>query len=133
MNIRALKDEAGKIIKDGAWDKIDFDAFALCECTFNGVYEKEGKKPKMILSDISLPQDNNNIYCGFANGIDTKIPSSSVILSLTTARGNQVYDPDTKTYIDDEENATAFPKVKGIKVLIDFQKIDIEKLFGDLG
>ena len=129
---RAIKDEEGNFMKDGAWDKIDFDAFALCECTLNGVYEKEGKKPKMILSDISLPQEQNNIYCGFAGGIDTKLPSSSVILSLTTARGNQVYDPDTRTYIEDEENATGFAKVKGIRVLIDFEKIDIEKLFGDL-
>ena len=132
MNVRALKDKDGNIIKDGAWDKIDFDAFALCECTLNGIYEKEGKKPKMILSDISLPQEQSSMFCGFANGINTKIPNSSVILSLTTSRGNKVYDPDTKTYIEDDANSKAFAKVKGVRVLIDFTQIDVEKLFGDL-
>jgi hypothetical protein len=129
---RAVRDEDGNILKDGVWDKIDFDAFALSECTLNGIYEKEGKTPKIILSDISLPQDQSSIFCGFAKGIDTKLPNSSVIISLTTSRGNKVYDPDTRTYIEDEEGATAFAKVKGVRVLVDFTKIDVDKLFGDI-
>ncbi len=133
MKYRAVIDEeTGTPKKENGWDKIDFDAFALSECTLNGIYEKEGRSPRMILSDISLPQDNSSIFCGFAKGIDIKIPPSSVIVSLTTSRGNKVYDPDTKTYIEDDENSKAFAKVKGIRVLIDFTKIDVDKLFGDM-
>jgi len=115
----------------GVWDNIDFNSFAISECAFTGVYAKEGKPPKMILSDYSLPE-NQSLFCKFSNGLNSDLPPSSVYVSLTTSRGNQAYDPDTKKFVVDPENAVAMPKIKGICVLLDYSKIDIEGLIGDL-
>lgn len=133
MTHRAKPDENGVPQKDdsGTWDAIDFNSFAIAECAFSGVYTKEGKAPKMILSDYSLPE-NQNLFAKFSNGIDSELPPSSVYVSITTARGNQAYDPDTKQFIVDPENAVAMPKIRGIGVIMDFSKIDIEQLLGDM-
>ena len=85
----------------------------------------------MILSDYSL-DDNQSLFVKFSNGISKELPSSSVYVCLTTSRGNQAYDPDTKQFVVNPEEAVAIPKVKGIKVILDFTKLDIKKLIGDL-
>ncbi len=133
MTHKAKLGEDGQPIKgeDGVWDNIDFNSFAISECAFGGIYTKEGKAPKMILSDYSMP-DNQSLFAKFSNGLDTEIPPSSVYISLTTSRGNSAYDVDTKEWIVDPDNAVAMPKIKGIGVIFDFKKIDIEKLAGDL-
>lgn len=117
--------------ENDVWDSIDFNSFAISECAFTGVYTREGQAPKMILSDYSLP-DNQSLFAKFSNGVDSELPPSSVYVSLTTSRGNQAYDPDTKKFVVDPENAVAIPKIKGIGVILDYSKIDIEKLVGDL-
>ncbi|MHA1408767.1 MAG: hypothetical protein ACTSQY_00365 [Candidatus Odinarchaeia archaeon] len=133
MKYRALKDEDGEIIKDdgGVWDKIDFNSFAICECAFSGVYSREGSSPKLILTDYSL-ESNQNVFAKYSNGLDVDLPSSTVYISLTTSRGNRSYDEDTKQFIVDPENAVAIPKIKGIGVIMDFTKLDIDQLIGDL-
>ena len=137
IKVPTVGDDSGEvvisIVKDegDVWDKIDFNSFAISECAFTGVYTKEGKPPKMILSDYSLP-DNQSLFCRFSNGINSDLPPSSVYVSLTTSRGNQAYDPDTKKFVVDPENAVAIPKIKGIGVIMDYSKIDMEKLVGDL-
>ena len=130
-----VENKEGKLVpkkdKEGVWDSIDFNSFAISECAFTGVYTKEDKPPKMILSDYSLAE-NKSLFPKFSVGINSDLPPSSVYVSLTTSRGNQAYDPDTKKYIVDPENAVAIPKIKGICVIMDFSKIDIKKLVGDL-
>lgn len=130
---RALHKENGDIIKDegGVWDSIDFNSFAISECALSGMYIKEGQAPKMILSDYSL-SDNNSLFAKFSDAIDSELPPSSVYVSLTTSRGNRAYDPDTKEFVEDPENAVAIPKIKGIGIIMDYSKIDIESLVGDL-
>lgn len=123
--IRIKKDE------NGVWDSIDFNSFAISECAFTSLYTRDGQAPKMILTDYSLPE-NQSLFVKFSNGVDAELPPSSVYVSLTTSRGNQAYDPDTKKFVVDPDNAVAIPKIKGVGVILDYSKIDIEKLVGDL-
>ena len=39
---RARHDSNGDVIKseDGVWDEIDFNSFAISECSLTGIYEK---------------------------------------------------------------------------------------------
>jgi len=133
MTHRAILGEDGKPMKDdsGVWDAVDFNSFALCECAFTGIYEREGQAPKFILSDYSLGE-NENVFSKFSNGLSKEIPPSSVYISLTTSRGNQAYDPETKQFVKDPENAVAIPKIKGVGVILDFSKLNIESLIGDM-
>ncbi len=134
LSHRALKDKDNKIVKDekGVWDNTDFNSFALCQCSFSSVFQKDKTKPpKMVITDATLPQDQS-LFLKFSNGLDTELPASSVIISLTTSRGNSVYDPDTKKWITDAENAKAIAKIKGMKLLIDYTKLNIGKLKADL-
>jgi hypothetical protein len=128
----AVVKEDGEVVKnDSGWDVTKFTQFALCQCTLKGIYENE-KGDKYVLRDWSLSEDQN-LFLRMADELSTEIPSpSSVLVSLQTSRGNQVYDPDTKNWLKDPENAKAFAKVKGIKLLRDFNKMSISKLKGDL-
>ncbi len=133
MTHKALLDANGNPIKDedGVWDMTDFNSFALTECAFTGAYTKDGKAPKFILSDYSLP-DNQSVFAKFSKGMDSEIPASSVYAVLTTSRGNQAYDVDTKTFVHNPEDAIAIPKIRGIGVILDFTKINVEQLLGDM-
>lgn len=137
ITVPAIGDDSGNVIvkiqkgEDGIWDNIDFNSFAISECALSGVYTRDDKPPKMILSDYSLPE-NQSLFAKFSNGIDSDLPPSSVYVSLTTSRGNRAYDPDTKEFVVDPENAVAIPKIKGIGIIMDYSKIDIDKLIGDL-
>lgn len=132
MKYAVVRDEDGEVVKnDSGWDVTKFTKFAICQCTLKGVYENE-KGDKYVVRDWSLPEDKN-IFMRMADGLPTEIPSpSSVLISLQTSRGNQVYDADTKTWMKDPENAKAFAKCKGIKLLRDFNKMSLSKLKGDL-
>lgn len=126
MTHKAVKDKDGKIIKDeSGWDKTDFNSFALCECSLTGFYTKDGQPPKMIITDSSL-QSEQSLFLKFSNGIKSDLPASSVILSLTTSRGNQIYDKDTKQWIVNPDEAKPNAKIKGIKLLINFETLDID-------
>lgn len=124
-------EEIKRIKKDNGWDVTDFDSFAVCECSLDGVYSPADKPPKFVISDASLPNEFP-IYAKFANGIDSELPDSQVLISLTTSRGNKVYDEDSEEYIVDEENAKAFPKIRGIKVLMKFDNDLVEQILADL-
>lgn len=129
-------DEEGETVqiiaknKDG-YDITDWNAFALAECVFNGIYESEGKSPKMILDDWSL---DNNLFVSFSKELQTNIPpSSSVIISLTTSRGNKVWDADSESLVVDPENAKVFPLVRGIRSIMNFSEVNIDQaLQGDM-
>lgn len=137
ITVPAIGDDSGNVVvkiqkgEDGIWDNIDFNSFAISECALSGIYIRDDKPPKMILSDYSLPE-NQSLFVKFSNGIDSNLPPSSVYVSLTTSRGNRAYDPDTKEFVVDPENAVAIPKIKGIGIIMDYSKIDIDKLVGDL-
>lgn len=128
---RAKHDAQGNIIKDekGVWDDVDFDSFALAECNLKGFYTPDDKDPKMILSDMSI---DDAIFPKFANGLDTEIKSAQVLISLTTSRGNQAYDVETSSWVENPDEAIAMPKVKGVGLLIDFRKMNIKHLSGDI-
>ena len=119
--------ETGLILKDEGWDKTDFNSFAISECSYSGVYAKEGQAPKMIITDSSLPQDQS-LFLKFSNGLRHDLPPSSVLVALTTSRGNKIYDKDTKLWVVNEEEAKAIPKIKGIKLLINFGVLDIDSI-----
>lgn len=126
-----INTETGRPLKQGAWDRTDFDSIAICQCSYSGIYSAEGKAPKMIITDASLPQEQS-LFLKFSKGVRSDLPKSSVILSLTTSRGNQIYDVDTKTWIVNEEEAQAVAKIKGIKMLYNFETLDIESIKRDL-
>jgi hypothetical protein len=128
---KALKNEDGSAKKSEGWDEVDYKSFAIVECAYSSTYKKEGKAPKYVISDYSLPE-NKSIFAKFSNGLEVDLPASTVILSLTTSRGNQAYDEDTKKYIENPEGAVPIPKVRGICILVDFTKLDIKKLIGNL-
>ena len=129
---KALRDkETKEILKDGAWDKTDFNSFAICECSFTGTYTPSGKPPKMVITDPSLPQ-NKSLFCKFPTGFDSKMSEGQCLISLMTSRGNQVYDEESGEYIEDPENAQAMPRITGIRVFTKFEDIDVEKILADL-
>jgi len=99
--------------KDG-WDNTDLDAFAICRCTYNGFFSKQGKTPKMMLTDWSIP---DTLFAGFVNVLNTNIESGEVYICLTTSRSNSVYDESTGKYVKDPDNAVPIPKIKGIKLV----------------
>jgi hypothetical protein len=99
--------------KDG-WDVVDFNAFAICKCGYSGFFSKEGKSPKLILSDWSIP---DSIFAGFVPYLSTDMETGEVYISLTTSRGSSVYDESTQTYVKDPENATPNPKIRGIRLV----------------
>lgn len=117
--------------KEG-WDNVDFNAFALSKCNYQGFFSKVGKKPKMILTDWSIP---DSIFAGFVPLLKTDIENGEVYVSLTTSRGSSVYDESTGNYVKDPENAVPIPKVKGIKLVKGLKGIlkkYEEKLQGDV-
>ena len=120
-----LNKETGLPIKENGWDKTDFNSFAISECSLSGVYAKEGQAPKMIITDSSLPGDQS-LFLKFSNGLRSDLPASSVLVALTTSRGNKIYDKDTSEWIVNEDEAKAIPKIKGIKVLVNFKSLDID-------
>lgn len=129
---KALRDpKTGEILKENGWDKTDFNAFALSECSYTGMYEPANKPPKMVITDGSLPQ-SRSLFCKFPNGIDKKLPEGNCLISIMTSRGDQVYDEESGEYIKDPENAVAIPKIKGIKILFKFAEIDVGKILADL-
>lgn len=133
MTHKAILGEDGKPTKneEGVWDNTDFNSFALCECAFTGVYKRDKSAPKFILTDYSLP-DNQSVFAKFSAGMDSEIPASSVYVVLTTSRGNQAYDPDTTKFIFNPDEAVAIPKIRGVGVILDFTKINVEQLLGDM-
>jgi len=129
---KAIRDpETGDIKKEGAWDKTDFNSFAISECSYTGMYAPQGKPPKMVITDPSLPQ-TKSLFCKFPNGLDHKMPEGQCIVSIMTSRGNQVYDEESGEYVEDPENAVAIPKIKGVKILCKFDDIDVGKILADL-
>lgn len=139
MKYAVIRDEDGEVIKnDGGWDVTDFNSFFLSFPTLKGHYSgKNGNKPKFIITDPSLEDENGdqeNMFISYKKGLPTKIPNPSLVaISLKTSRGSQVWDPDTKTRYEDPENAKAFAKLCGIKSLMDFSKINFkDKLKGDI-
>ena len=133
--IKDPEDEDEEIIisksKEG-WDKVDYDAFALCKCSYQGFFSKQGKKPKMLLTDWSIP---DTIFAGFVPLLKTEIENGEVYISLTTSRSDSVYDESTGTYVKDPENAVPIPKIRGIKLVKGLKGIAKkyeEKLSGDM-
>ncbi len=117
--------------KEG-WDNVDFNAFALTKCGYEGFFSKAGKKPKMIITDWSIP---DSVFCGFVPLLKTDIENGEVYISLTTSRGSSVYDESTGTYVKDPENAVPIPKIRGIKLVKGLKGIVKkyeEKLQGDM-
>jgi len=128
MTHKAIRDpETGLVLKDEGWDKGDFNSIAISECSYSGVYAKEGQPPKMIITDSSLATDVS-LFLKFSNGLRSDLPASSVLVCLTTSRGNKIYDKDTGQWIVNEEEAKAIPKIKGIKLLINFGTLDIDSI-----
>ena len=117
--------------KEG-WDNVNFNAFAICKCKYSGFFSKAGKKPKMIITDWSIP---DSVFCGFVPILRTDIESGEVYISLTTSRGSSVYDESTGKYVKDPENAVPIPKIRGIKLVKGLKgliKKYEEKLEGDM-
>jgi hypothetical protein len=134
---KALHNEKGEIIKDkNGWDLTDFNSLALSECSFSGMYEKEGQPPKMIFTDASLPKDQS-LFLKHSHGVPTDIPPSSVIVCLSTFRGDQIYDVDTKVWIKNRpDEAKAVARITVIRVLIDHSQLyskieELKKKIGD--
>ena len=116
--------------KEG-WDNVDFNAFALSKCSYSGFFSKAGKKPKMIITDWSIP---DSVFCGFVPLLKTDIENGEVYISLTTSRGSSVYDESTGKYVKDPENAVPIPKIRGMKLVRGLEGIIKkyeEKLSGD--
>lgn len=117
---------------DDGWDYTKFTSFALCQCTFRGVYENKKGGNKYVLRDWSLDKDETQ-FMKYATGLPKEIPSpSSVMISIQTSRGNMVYDSDIEEWIEDAEHSKAFGRVKGIKLLRDFNKHSLKNLKGDM-
>ncbi len=132
--IKDEEDEDEELIiyknKEG-WDNVDFNAFALSKCSYQGFFSKAGKKPKMILTDWSIP---GSVFAGFVPLLKTDIENGEVYISLTTSRGSSVYDENTGNYVKDPENAVPIPKIRGIKLVKGLKGIVKkyeEKLQGD--
>jgi len=129
------EDEDSPLIVDKnkeGWDNVDYDAFALSKCSYEGFFTKSGKKPKMIITDWSIP---DSVFCGFVPILKTDIESGEVYISLTTSRGSSVYDESTGNYVKDPENAVPIPKIRGIRLtkgLEGILKKFEEKLQGDM-
>jgi len=114
------------------WDNTDYDAFALCMCGYTGFFTKQGKKPKMMLTDWSVP---DTLFVGFVPILNTDIENGEVYVCLGTSRSDSVYDESTGKYVKDPEGATPFPKIKGIKLVKSLKGITKkyeEKLEGDM-
>ena len=133
--VRDEEDEEEELIisknKEG-WDNVDFNAFALCKCAYKGFFSKAGKKPKMMITDWSIP---DSIFCGYVPLLKSDIETGEVYISLTTSRGSSVYDESTGTYVKDPENAVPIPKIRGIKLVKGLKGIVKkyeEKLAGDM-
>ncbi len=133
--VQYKEDDDGEMIvdknKDG-WDNTNFDAFGLCKCMYSGFFSKKGKKPKMMLTDWSIP---DTMFTGFVPILNTEIESGEVYVCLTTSRSDKVFDESTKKYVRDPDGASAFPKIKGIKLVKSLQGITKkyeEKLEGDM-
>ena len=129
------EDEDEELIVDKnkeGWDNVDFNAFALSKCSYEGFFSKAGKKPKMIITDWSIP---DSIFTGFVPLLKTDIESGEVYISLTTSRSSSVYDESTGKYVKDPENAVPIPKIRGIRLtkgLEGILKKFEEKLQGDM-
>lgn len=133
--VQYKEDDEGDLIvsrnKQG-WDNTSFDAFALCKCFYKGFFSKKGKKPKMMLTDWSIPDSS---FTGFVPILNTEIESGEVYVCLTTSRSDSVFDESTNKYVKDPEGATAFAKIKGIKLVKSMKgsvKKYEEKLEGDM-
>ena len=132
--IKDEEDEDEELIVDKnkeGWDNVDYDAFALTKCSYQGFFSKSGKKPKMIITDWSIP---DSVYAGFVPLLKTDIENGEAYISLTTSRGSSVYDESTGTYVKDPENAVPIPKIRGIRLtkgLKGIIKKFEEKLTGD--
>ncbi|KKL15513.1 hypothetical protein LCGC14_2504860, partial [marine sediment metagenome] len=132
--IKDEEDEDEELIVDKneeGWDNIDFNAFALSKCNYQGFFSKPGKKPKMIITDWSIP---GSVFAGFVPLLKTDIENGEVYISLTTSRGSSVYDESTGNYVKDLENAVPIPKIRGIKLVKGLKGIVKkyeEKLQGD--
>ncbi len=132
---KVISDEDEELIIDKnkeGWDNVNFNAFAICKCKYSGFFSKTGKKPKMILTDWSIP---DSVFAGFVSILKTDIENGEVYVSLTTSRGSSVYDESTGTYVKDPENAVPIPKIRGIKLVKSLKGIIKkyeEKLQGDM-
>lgn len=133
--IKDEEDEDEELIIDKnkeGWDNVNYDAFAFCKCHYKGFFTKTDKKPKMLLTDWSIP---DTVFAGFVNILPTDIENGEVYITLTTSRGSSVYDESTGTYVKDPENAVPIPKVRGIKLVKGLKGIlkkYEEKLEGDM-
>jgi len=133
--VKDEEDEDEELIIDKneeGWDNVDFDAFAFCKCNYKGFFTKAGKKPKMLLTDWSIP---DTVFAGFVNILPTNIENGEVYVTLTTSRGSSVYDESTGKYVKDPENAVPIPKIRGIKLVKGLKGIlkkYEEKLEGDV-
>lgn len=121
------------IKKDGDWDVVDFDAFAIAEVDFNGIYHKDKTKPpKMIIGDWSL---DDSLFVKYSPEINVKIPPGTAVVSITTSKGNSVYDKESGEYVKDPKNAKPNPKIRGIRVTSEFEnskEMLEKKLEGDM-
>jgi len=133
--VQYKEDDEGEMIVDknkSGWDNTDYDAFALCKCAYTGFFTKQGKKPKMMLTDWSVP---DTLFVGFVPILNTDIETGEVYVCLSTSRSDSVYDENTSKYVKDPEGATPFPKIKGIKLVKSLKGITKkyeEKLEGDM-
>ncbi len=133
--VQYKEDDDGELIVDRnkqGWDNTNFDAFALCKCKYSGFFSKKGKKPKMMLTDWSIP---DTLFTGFVPILNTEIESGEVYVCLTTSRSDSVFDETTHKYVKDPDEATAFFKIKGIKLVKSMRgmtKKYEEKLEGDM-
>ena len=133
--VQYKEDDDGELIVDRnkqGWDNTSFDAFALCRCMYSGFFSKKGKKPKMMLTDWSIP---DTLFTGFVPILNTEIESGEVYVCLTTSRSDSVFDEASKKYVKDPEEATAFFKIKGIKLVKSLKSITKKyeaKLEGDM-
>ena len=115
--VQYKEDDEGELVisknKDG-WDNTNFDAFSICKCMYSGFFSKQGKTPKMMLTDWSIP---DTLFTSFVPILNTEIENGEVYVCLSTSRSDSVYDESTTKYVKDPENAVAFAKIKGIKLV----------------
>lgn len=118
--------------KKSGFDKIDFNKFALVECNFEKVFKKENSVDKIILSDWSV---DDNLFTTFAPELKSSIEipqNTTILISLTTSRGEMVWDVDQGKLVKNPDEAKVNPKVRGIKILQLHDEIEIgEILEGD--
>lgn len=133
--VQYKENDDGEMVLDknkSGWDNTDYDAFALCRCAYTGFFTKTGKKPKMMLTDWSVP---DTLFVGFVPILKTDIENGEVYVCLGTSRSDSVYDESTGKYVKDPEEATPFPKIKGIKLVKSLKGITKKyeaKLEGDM-